>query len=181
MFTLFIQLHLFISLPKDEDNEADLAWFPQLPIPSVSAEHEKQYSSLNMASTEAVRKATTIKCHKCTMTFSQQDDFIGHLLSSHQGAATGLGHGASTSNEVLDKDGKYECHFCNQLFEEWHHYNSHLGVHIENYIKNIEVSARVTTLQKGSQPSSVGVPCNGSKMQESIGLRLDSTTEGSIT
>ena len=43
------------------------------------------------------------------MTFNQQDDFICHMLSSHQGTAKSSGHGASTNEEVITKNGKYEC------------------------------------------------------------------------
>ncbi|GMI64875.1 hypothetical protein HRI_000156800 [Hibiscus trionum] len=109
-----------------------------LPITNRSSEPEKQAPLQRMGSPREVQRAEIIKCHKCTMTFSLQDDFICHLLSSHKGSAMSSGHGTSTNEEVKNKNGKYECHFCHELFEERNCYSSHLAIHIENNVKKVE-------------------------------------------
>ncbi|XVF39528.1 hypothetical protein PTKIN_Ptkin01aG0041600 [Pterospermum kingtungense] len=75
-----------------------------LPSTCISSGHEKRAPSLRMGSPREVQRAETIKCHKCTMTFNQQDDFIGHLLSSHQGTAKSSGLSTSTNQEVIIKN-----------------------------------------------------------------------------
>ncbi|XVE95290.1 hypothetical protein REPUB_Repub02eG0083500 [Reevesia pubescens] len=112
----------------------------KLPITCRSSGHEKQAPLLRMGRPSEVPRTETIKCHKCTMTFNQKDNFICHLLSSHQGAAKSSGHGTSTNEEVIVKNGKYECHFCHELFEDRNCYSSHLGIHMKNNMKKAEGS-----------------------------------------
>ncbi|KAE8656094.1 APR-like 4 isoform 1 [Hibiscus syriacus] len=50
-------------------------------------------------------------------------------------------HGTLTNVEVRNKNGKYECQFCHELFEERICYSSHLVIHIENNMKKVEGSA----------------------------------------
>ncbi|XVE55514.1 hypothetical protein DITRI_Ditri03aG0164500 [Diplodiscus trichospermus] len=100
-----------------------------LPSTCVSSGHEKRAPLLRMGSPREIQRAETIKCHKCSMTFNQQDDFICHLVSSHQRPSKSSGHGTSTSEEVIMKNGKYECQFCHELFEERNCYSSHLAIH----------------------------------------------------
>ncbi|XWS21495.1 hypothetical protein CRYUN_Cryun30bG0059400 [Craigia yunnanensis] len=123
-----------------------------LPITSISSGHEKRAPLLRMGSPREVQRTETIKCHKCTMTFNQQDDFICHLLSSHQGTAKSSGHGALTNEEVIIKNGKYECQFCHELFEERNCYSGHLGIHMKNNMKKVEGSVAVVTMQNSIQP-----------------------------
>ncbi|XWS14985.1 hypothetical protein CRYUN_Cryun35bG0055600 [Craigia yunnanensis] len=140
----------------------------KLPITCISSGHEKRAPLLRMGSPREFQRAETIKCHKCTMTFNQQDDFICHLLSSHQGTAKSSGHGTSTNEEVIIKKGKYECQFCCERFEERNYYSSHLGIHMKNNMKKVEGSVEVLTMQNSSQPSNSpgnnekrpGFPCS---------------------
>ncbi|XVE60494.1 hypothetical protein DITRI_Ditri05aG0133600 [Diplodiscus trichospermus] len=122
-----------------------------LPITYMSSGHDKQAPLLRMGSPREAQRAETIKCHKCSMTFNQQDDFVCHLLSSHQGTANNFGHGAST-DEVIVKNGKYECHFCHELFEERNCYTGHLQIHMKNAMKKVEGSVAVLTVQNSIQP-----------------------------
>ncbi|KAA3468147.1 Methyl-CpG-binding domain-containing protein 8 [Gossypium australe] len=125
------------------DNGIDLGVKPtpgNLPITCRSSENEKRAPLLKIGSPREVQRAETIKCHKCTMTFNLQDDFICHLLSSHKGSAMSSGHGTPANEEVKIKNGKYECQFCHQLFEERNCYSSHLGIHMENNMKKVEGS-----------------------------------------
>ncbi|KAE8704428.1 APR-like 4 isoform 1 [Hibiscus syriacus] len=103
-----------------------------------SSEFEKQAPLQRMDSPREVQRVEIIKCHKCTMTFNLQDDFICHLLSSHKGSAMSSGHGTPTIEEVKNKSEKYECQFCHELFEESNCYSSHIGIHIENNTKKVE-------------------------------------------
>ncbi|KAG4162432.1 hypothetical protein ERO13_D01G114901v2 [Gossypium hirsutum] len=125
------------------DNGIDLGVKPtpgNLPITCRSSENETRAPLLKIGSPREVQRAETIKCHKCTMTFNLQDDFICHLLSSHKGSAMSSGHGTPANEEVKIKNGKYECQFCHQLFEERNCYSSHLGIHMENNMKKVEGS-----------------------------------------
>ncbi|GMJ02488.1 hypothetical protein HRI_003917900 [Hibiscus trionum] len=125
------------------DKNIDFAVKPSsgnLPITYRSSELENQTPVQRMGSPREVQRAEIINCHKCTMTFNLKDDFIYHLLSSHKGSAMSSGHGTSTNEEVKNKDGKYECQFCHELFEERSCYHSHLGIHIENSMKKVEGS-----------------------------------------
>ncbi|XP_022773143.1 uncharacterized protein LOC111315576 isoform X2 [Durio zibethinus] len=123
-----------------------------LPVTSISSGHDMRAPSLRTGSPREVQRAETIKCHKCTITFNQQDDFICHLLSSHQGTAESCGHSASTNEEVIIKNGKYECQFCHELFEERNCYSGHLGIHVKNNMEKVEGSVAVLTVQNSYQP-----------------------------
>ncbi|XWS23900.1 hypothetical protein CRYUN_Cryun28dG0055200 [Craigia yunnanensis] len=136
------------------DSGIDLGVKPtsgNLPI-TCTFGHEKRAPLLRMGSPREVQRAGTIKCHKCTMTFNQQDDFICHLLSSHQETAKSSGHGTSTNEEVIIKNGKYECQFCHELFEERNYYSNHLGIHMKNNMQKVEGSVEVLTMQNSIQP-----------------------------
>ncbi|OMO94344.1 Zinc finger, C2H2-like protein [Corchorus olitorius] len=116
-----------------------------LPITCVSSQHKKKAPLLGRPM--EVQRAETIKCHKCPMTFNQQDDFIGHLLSSHQGTTKSSGQSSQTNEEVIIKNGKYECQFCNELFEERSCYSSHLEIHMKNNMKKDDGSVGASTTQ----------------------------------
>ncbi|KAJ8762490.1 hypothetical protein K2173_007929 [Erythroxylum novogranatense] len=62
-------------------------------------------------------------CHKCTMSFDEQDDLLEHLLSFHQRAPKRRICGTSINEEAILKNGKYQCQFCSKIFEEKHRYN----------------------------------------------------------
>ncbi|XP_022739306.1 uncharacterized protein LOC111291669 [Durio zibethinus] len=105
-----------------------------------------------MGSPREAQRAETIKCHKCSVTFNQQDDFICHLLSSHQGTSKSSGHGTLTNEQVVIKNKKYECQFCHELFEERNCYDRHLVIHMKNNMKKVEGSVEVLTVQNSIQP-----------------------------
>lgn len=105
-----------------------------------------------MGSPSEVRRDETIKCHKCSMAFNQQDDLVCHLLSSHQGTEKISGHGTPTNEEVIIKNGKYKCQFCHELFEERNCYSGHLGIHMKNGTMKVEGSVAVLTVQNSIQP-----------------------------
>ncbi|KAK8705513.1 hypothetical protein V6N13_049114 [Hibiscus sabdariffa] len=131
-----------LETPSVADSGIDFGVKPSsgnLPITNRSSETEKRAPLQRMGSPREVQRAEIIKCHKCTMTFNLQDDFICHLLSSHKGSAMSSGgHGTSTNEEVKNKNGKYECQFCHELFEERSCYSSHLEIHIKNNMKKVE-------------------------------------------
>ncbi|XVF36701.1 hypothetical protein REPUB_Repub19eG0080400 [Reevesia pubescens] len=139
-----------------------------LRITCRSSGHEKQAPLRRIGSPREVQRAEKIKCHKCTMTFNQQDDFICHLLSSHQGTAKSSGHGTSTKEEVIIKNGKYECQFCHELFEERNGYSCHLGIHMMNNMKTVEGSVgEQNCIQPVNFPDNneikPGFPCSEAK------------------
>lgn len=112
------------------------------------------------------------KCHKCTMAFDKSDDLLQHLLSSHHRTPKRLRHEMSMNEEVIIKNGKYECQFCHKSFEERHRYNGHLGNHIKDYFKRIEASSGFKTIQRSPVPPLVGVDPGVSKIQESVGIDM---------
>ncbi|KAK9270238.1 hypothetical protein L1049_025815 [Liquidambar formosana] len=147
----------------------DLACYSSTPIASVSIDHEKQVSALKIGNLGEVQAGDIFKCHKCTMTFEEKDDLLHHLLSSHKKTAKRRKLGTSISDGVIVKDGKYECQFCHKIFHEKHRYNGHVGIHVKNYVKNVEASPGVITMQKSVDPVfSSGVPPIVSGMQISI-------------
>ncbi|CAK7347154.1 unnamed protein product [Dovyalis caffra] len=149
---------------KDGKNENDFISYKALPVTSRSIE--------TGGCPGEVQKGMKYKCHKCTTAFDKQDDLLQHLLSSHQRAPKRLS-GASTNEEVIIKNGKYECQFCSKLFEERHRFNGHLGNHIKDYLKRLDASSGITA-QKSDEPASVEIPPGAVKIQTSIDIDRDS-------
>ncbi|KAJ9166578.1 hypothetical protein P3X46_021308 [Hevea brasiliensis] len=133
---------------------------------------EKQSSSLNIGIPGQVQTLRKYKCHKCIMVFDEPDDLLQHLLSSHHRTPKRLKQGASMNEEVIMKNGKYECQFCHKPFEEMHRYNGHLGNHIKDYFKRIEASSGFMTIQRSPVPPLLGVHPDVLKIQESIGIAM---------
>lgn len=129
---------------------------------------------LTTGSPVEVQTGRKYKCHKCTMVFDEKDELLQHLLSAHHRAPKRLRCETSVTEEVIIKNGKYECQFCNKAFEERHRYHGHLGIHIKDYFKRLEASTGGITIQKNTEPASVGVPCEVLKIQKSIGIDRDS-------
>ncbi|KAJ6997686.1 hypothetical protein NC653_014052 [Populus alba x Populus x berolinensis] len=150
---------------KDGKNENDSVSYKALPVTSTSTE--------TGGCLREIQTGMNYECHKCTLTFDEQDDLLQHLLSSHQRSPKQLKCGTSTNEEVIIKNGKYECQFCLKLFEERHHFNGHLGNHIKDYFKKLDASSDVTT-QKNDEPASVEIPFGAVKIQTSIDIDRDS-------
>jgi hypothetical protein len=119
-----------------------------------------------------VQMGNKYKCHKCTVAFDKQDDLLQHLLS-HQRAPKQLRFGTSTNEEVIIKNGKYECQFCHKLFEERHRFNGHLGNHIKEYLKRLDASNGKTT-GESDEPALVKIPPGAGKIQTLIEFDRDS-------
>ena len=142
---------------KDGKNENDFVSYKALPVTSTSTE--------TGGCPREVQTGMNYECHKCTLTFDEQDDLLQHLLSSHQRSPKQLKCGTSTN-----ENGKYECQFCLKLFEERHHFNGHLGNHIKDYFKKLDASSDV----KNDEPASVEIPFGAVKIQTSIDIDRDS-------
>ncbi|XP_011004792.1 PREDICTED: uncharacterized protein LOC105111196 isoform X2 [Populus euphratica] len=150
---------------KDGKIENDFVSYKALPVISTSIE--------TGGCPRDVQTGMNYECHKCTLTFDEQDDLLQHLLSSHQRSPKQLKCGTSTNEEVIIKNGKYECQFCLKLFEERHHFNGHLGNHAKDHFKKLDASSDVTT-QKNDEPTSVEIPVGAVKIQTSIDIDRDS-------
>ncbi|KDP41390.1 hypothetical protein JCGZ_15797 [Jatropha curcas] len=162
-----------VTLKVDKTGD-DIACCLALPVTSKSVEHENQASSVNEGIPEQVQSVGKYKCHKCTMAFDEPDNLLQHLLSSHQRAPKRLRHAMAMNEEVIIKNGKYECQFCHKPFEERHRYNGHLGNHIKDYFKRIEASGGAMTIQRSTVPQSVGTYHDVLKIQESIRINMGS-------
>ncbi|KAJ4839461.1 hypothetical protein Tsubulata_022963 [Turnera subulata] len=128
------------------------------PVASKSPEHRKQAIPSVVGNLVEVQTEKEYKCHKCSAAFDEQDDLLQHLLSSHHRAPKRLRCEASLREEVIIKNGKYECQFCRKLFEERRRFHGHLGNHIKDYFKRIEATGRAASAQKSPKSGSVGVP-----------------------
>ncbi|KAJ4950164.1 hypothetical protein NE237_026996 [Protea cynaroides] len=138
-------------------------------ITAHSNDHEKQVALLGIENLADVQVRDLLECHKCNMTFEEKDAYLQHLLSSHQKSRKRCRIGSSISDGVIIKDGKYECQFCHKIFEERHRYNGHVGIHVRNYVRNLEVLPGPITVRKRIDSSSsgdvpFGVPMMGSSV-----------------
>ncbi|KAI5597816.1 hypothetical protein BDE02_02G090700 [Populus trichocarpa] len=149
---------------KDGKNENDFISYMALPVTCRSIE-------MGGCPVE-VQMGNKYKCHKCTVAFDKQDDLLQHLLS-HQRAPKQLRFGTSTNEEVIIKNGKYECQFCHKLFEERHRFNGHLGNHIKEYLKRLDASNGKTT-GESDEPALVKIPPGAGKIQTLIEFDRDS-------
>ncbi|KAJ6954576.1 hypothetical protein NC652_006114 [Populus alba x Populus x berolinensis] len=148
---------------KDGKNENDFISYMALPVTCRSIE--------TGGCPVEVQMGNKYKCHKCTVAFDKQDDLLQHLLS-HQQAPKRLRFGTSTNEEVIIKNGKYECQFCHKLFEERHRFNGLLGNHIKEYLKRLDASNGKTT-GKSDEPALVKIPPGAGKIQTLIEFDRD--------
>ncbi|KAJ6730345.1 METHYL-CPG-BINDING DOMAIN-CONTAINING PROTEIN 8 [Salix viminalis] len=149
---------------KDGKSENDFISYKALPVTCRSIE--------TGGCPVEVQMRNKYKCHKCTVAFDKQDDLLQHLLS-HQQTPKRLRCGTSTNEDVIIKNGKYECQFCLKLFEERHRFNGHLGNHIKDYLKRLDASSGKTT-GKSNEPGLVNIPPGGGKIQTLIEMDRDS-------
>ncbi|KAJ6405166.1 hypothetical protein OIU84_013190 [Salix udensis] len=149
---------------KDGKSENDFISYKALPVICRSIE--------TGGCPVEVQMRNKYKCHKCTVAFDKQDDLLQHLLS-HQQTPKRLRCGTSTNEDVIIKNGKYECQFCLKLFEERHRFNGHLGNHIKDYLKRLDASSGKTT-GKCNEPGLVNIPPGGGKIQTLIEMDRDS-------
>ncbi|XP_025012175.2 uncharacterized protein LOC8281656 [Ricinus communis] len=164
---------------KNNKNGGGFISSPALPV-TKSVEHEKQATTLAAVVPPHVQTVEKYNCHKCTMAFQEPDDLLQHLLSSHQRAPKRLRQGTSTNEELIIKNGKYECQFCPKMFEERHRFNGHLGNHIKDYFKRIEASGGVMKIQRSTVPPSVAIHSDVLEMQGSNRLDFGSVAMHSV-
>lgn len=139
------------------------------PIVSVSSEHEKQNPLLGTDNLAEVEIRDLLECHICNMNFDEKDAYLRHLLSSHQKTAKRPRHGnTSVCDGVIIRDGKFECQFCHKIFEERHRYNGHVGVHVRNYVRSLELSPNLTS-ENNVKPSVSGILLKSSEIEASAG------------
>ncbi|KAJ8747442.1 hypothetical protein K2173_023842 [Erythroxylum novogranatense] len=160
---------------KNDNNGGDVTSCLVLPIASTSTEHENQPTQLKVGSGDCMQTGKRYNCHKCTMSFDEQDDLLEHLLSFHQRAPKRRICGTSINEEAILKNGKYQCQFCSKIFEEKHRYNGHLGNHIKDYVKRVEKSGGV----KGSRHAFTGVPSIATNIKESSTIEQDAVARTS--
>ncbi|XP_043705137.1 uncharacterized protein LOC122654938 isoform X2 [Telopea speciosissima] len=152
---------------QDGYSKEDRICYSTSPITYQSNDHEKQVALLGVENLAEVQVRDLLDCHKCNMTFQEKDAYLQHLLSSHQRSAKRCKVGTSITDGVIIKDGKYECQFCHKIFEERHRYTGHVGVHVRNYVKNLEALPSPITVQKSIAPSSLGTVLSGVHMMDS--------------
>lgn len=121
---------------------------PSVPVLSLPSDHGKQVALSRTGAPAELQGIDILKCHKCPQTFSEKDDLLHHLLTSHKRDSRLPKPKSSIGEEVIMKDGKYECQFCHKQFDQRNRYYGHLGVHIKDYVKRIDASSRSVTIQR---------------------------------
>ncbi|XP_043719783.1 uncharacterized protein LOC122667541 isoform X2 [Telopea speciosissima] len=165
---------------QEDNNKEDPICHSISPMIVHIDDHHKQVALLGVENLAEVQVRDLLECHKCNMTFEEKDAYLHHLLSSHQRSAKRCRIGSSISDGVIVKDGKYECQFCHKIFEERHRYNGHVGIHVRNYVRNLEVLPGPITVQKSIDPlPSVSVPSGVHIMGSSVYINKGSIPETS--
>ncbi|KAJ4966343.1 hypothetical protein NE237_018192 [Protea cynaroides] len=163
---------------QHDNSKEDPLCYSTSPITSQSIDYEKQVALLRVENLAEVQVRDLLECHKCNIIFEEKDAYLRHLLSSHQRAAKRRRLGLSVTDGVIIKDGKYECQFCHKIFEERTRYTGHVGVHVRNYVRNLETLPSPITVQKSIASSSSGaVPSVVRMMDSSVYINKGSTPE----
>ncbi|KAL8138345.1 hypothetical protein V2J09_004346 [Rumex salicifolius] len=98
-----------------------------------------------------------LKCHKCSTSFNEKNHLLHHLLSCHKRKRRKAG--MPMEDDELIIEGHYECQFCNKRFTERVCFFGHVGIHVKNYMKGIEGSPGVNTIQNDDVSiSTSGIP-----------------------
>ncbi|GER30066.1 methyl binding domain protein [Striga asiatica] len=120
------------------------------------------------------------ECFKCNLAFDEKNLYLQHLFSFHQNTTKRYKFGTPVGEDVIIKDGKYECQFCQKVFDERHIFNSHVGVHVRNSGKHPdELALAVNILQKDKPQALDAVPSGSSNMNVSTEIAQNSTFEPS--
>ncbi|GAB2301861.1 methyl-CpG-binding domain-containing protein [Dionaea muscipula] len=134
---------------------------------SPPSNQEKQFLPLENVYSGYPPGAEVFKCHKCSTPYCQKEGLLHHLLSCHKRKRRKAGE--PIVDDVLLKNGKYECQFCNKTFTERHCYFGHVGIHVKIYAKSVEWSSGTAAKQNGNGPiAATGVPLVVSEMQGSM-------------
>ncbi|PNX90976.1 methyl-CpG binding domain protein, partial [Trifolium pratense] len=148
---------------------------------SVSNERLKEMSLLEMENLADVQIHDLFECHKCNMTFGEKDAYLEHLLSIHQKTTRRYRLGSSVSDGVIIKDGKFECQFCHKVFLEKRRYNSHVGIHVRNYLRKAEdLPGQPNVSRAEESPVTDEMPSKISKMDALIEIAQNSIVEDSV-
>lgn len=175
---LWVMQQLAGSMHKDDELVEDIMPISVLPSSSTSNEYEKEVALLGIENLAEVEVRDLFECHKCNMTFDEKDTYLQHLLTSHQRTTRRYRLGTSVGDGVIVKDGKYECQFCHKVFQERRRYNGHVGIHVRNYVRNIEDIPGRSSVQKTVESQSRDeLPSRISKMDALIEIAQSSIFE----
>jgi uncharacterized C2H2 Zn-finger protein len=149
---------------------------------SASNERLKEMSLLEMENLADVQIHDLFECQKCSMTFDEKDAYLEHLLSIHQKTTRRYRLGSSVSDGVIIKDGKFECQFCHKVFLEKRRYNSHVGIHVRNYLRKAEdlPGQPNNVLRAEESPVTDEMTSRISKMDALIEIAQNSIVEDSV-
>ncbi|KAL4557595.1 hypothetical protein LXL04_035779 [Taraxacum kok-saghyz] len=93
---------------------------------SSLTDFKKQVKS-NIVDPIDVQIKEAFKCLKCFMIFEGKVDLLDHQVLAHKTETSQLD--SKISEWMVVKGGTFECHFCNETFNESGKYNEHIGTH----------------------------------------------------
>ncbi|CAK8530310.1 unnamed protein product [Lathyrus sativus] len=166
---------------EEQDQRQIVATNSDVSALSISNERLKEVSLLETENLADVQIHDLFECHKCSMTFDEKDAYLQHLLSIHQRTTKRYRVGASVSDGVIIKDGKFECQFCHKVFLERRRYNSHVGIHVRNYVRRVEnLPSQPNVMSADKSPVTDEMPSRISKMDALVEIAQNSILEDSV-
>ncbi|KAH9624454.1 hypothetical protein KSS87_008144, partial [Heliosperma pusillum] len=96
---------------------------------------------------------SALSCHRCSSLYVGKENLLNHLLSCHKRKRRKAS--APVEDDIIVKDRKYECQFCDKIFFERSSYFGHVGMHVKNYLKNGGGTPGMTPKQK--KPETVSI------------------------
>ncbi|XP_057976499.1 uncharacterized protein LOC131163776 isoform X2 [Malania oleifera] len=165
---------------KNNNTRKGITSYSTFPGAPTSSESKKEIALLGIKNLAEVQVHDIFECHKCNMIFDEKGAYLQHLLSSHQKTCKRYRLGTSVGDDLIVKDGKYECQICQKVFNERRHYNSHVGIHVRNYVgSSEELPGQVGAQKDVCSPSRDKLPSRISKMDALIEIAQSSIREAS--
>ncbi|KAL8521125.1 hypothetical protein ACS0TY_011607 [Phlomoides rotata] len=167
------------ACPADKMDDAvhDIVAQPTLPRISSNS-HENDDCLMELENLPEVQVRDIFECFKCKLTFDEKDVYLKHLFSVHQKTTKRYKLGTLVGEGVIMKDGKYECQFCDKVFQERHCYNGHVASHVRISGKNSDdLVGHVDVPENPESPLQEAMPSRSSKMDVLIEIAQNSTFE----
>ncbi|PIN08876.1 hypothetical protein CDL12_18541 [Handroanthus impetiginosus] len=121
---------------------------------SNTQSHENDDCLMGIENLPEVKVQDIFECFKCNLTFDEKNVYLQHLFSFQHKTTKRYKVGTNVGEGVIIKDGKFECQFCQKVFEERRSYNGHVGIHVRNSGKNSNELAPPVNVHKNAESTS---------------------------